>query len=95
MKKKGLPGSVLLKRTQEQPPKATLKLHEPESPTPTPTEAKPKREKVTVYLSAETQQRLALLAHMERRQRSAIVDDILRQHLPTMSELAGLLCKTG
>lgn len=93
----GLEGSLLLQRTVPPqndlpaPPPETSERQEPQPAASTPAEPvvaspqkvpKPLRDRCTLYLAPEVNTQLDLVARIERRQRSEVVNDLLGQHLP-------------
>lgn len=93
-KNTGLGSSLLLKRTADasakntdgdvQTPEASgrpdVKADQPAKPTrPQP---KDLRDRCTIYLDADVNRQLDLVARIERRQRSEVVTDLLRANLP-------------
>jgi hypothetical protein len=91
----GLGESLLLQRTASepstklpQPPPQTFErserhdVHpEPQQP-PAPRKAQELRDRCTLYLDADVNTQLDLVARIERKQRSEVVTAILRENLP-------------
>jgi hypothetical protein len=91
----GLGDSLLLKRTDPARPlpvqKETSKQEQPQ-PVDADAPARPAaprrrprriRDRCTIYLDPEVNKRLDLVARIERKERSEVATEILRQHLPS------------
>jgi hypothetical protein len=91
----GLGDSLLLKRTEPAGP-APVREETPRHEQPQPVDgdaaarpAAPRRrprrirDRCTIYLDPDVNKRLDLVARIERKERSEVVTEILRQHLPS------------
>jgi hypothetical protein len=95
-KKTGLGNSLLLKRTSPrnapsphvserldaQTSEASRRLDARKNQRGGKRPAKPLRDKCTIYLESDVNERLEIVARMERKERSEVVTEILRRHLP-------------
>jgi len=90
----GLGESLLLRRTDEtQASQPAANVETPRrSPSPQPQsqpkvsrpapKLRPLRDRCTIYLDPDINRRLDLVARIERKERSEVVSDLLREHLP-------------